>query len=97
MGRRMILRGYRQAAPLQPLREKAADIIALLSFSHPRREKSPRGYSVLRKAVSRTELCSTSRRDRAALSTSVDENAAQATSGSVRLLRRGIFKGVCRP
>ena len=53
--------------------------------------------SVLRKAVSRTASCSTSRRDRAALRTSVVEDTAQATSGSVRLLRCGIFKGVRRP
>ena len=52
---------------------------------------------VLRKAVSHAALCSTSRRDRAALRTDHAENAAQAADGYRRLPRSGIFKGVRRP
>ena len=51
----------------------------LRTASSTRRDKSlVESYSVLRKTVSHAALCSTSRRGRAALSTSVVEDTAQA-------------------
>ena len=62
------------------IRSKSRQECAQAADSHRRlrRYKSPQGNSVLRRAVSSTEHCSTSRRDRAALSTSMVENVAQA-------------------
>ena len=66
-------------------------------FVYPRRDKALRSYSVLRKAVSHAASRSTSRRGRAALRTSLAQNAAQAADGTSRLPRHGILKGLCAP